>query len=175
MKIPSVAQIGNVLAANSGGLLGYWSILDHDTQIEICSFDVFNSFNYNKQSQVAQYPIELGSFFTYNKQNQPFNVGITLIKSGFSIKYQKEAFQNKLEEYCDGVKLVDVVTPSKTFLNCTLSGLQYGNTPDEGADMIVANLTVSEVRYVGGLDTENVKTPNISTRVKQGLKSLVGL
>ena len=175
MKIPGVTQLLNVIAANAGGFLGHWTVLDHDTQLAVVSFDSFYQFGYNKQTAISQYPIENGSFATYNKQNSPFSLTVTLIKNGLNFPFQKRDFVNKLQEYCDKPLLVDVVTTSGTYLSCSLGGLQFHNTPEENSDMIMADLTISEVRFLLDGETVAPKTLNISTRIKQGFKSMVGL
>lgn len=172
MNIPGVAQLQNVIAANAGGFLGHWTVLDHDTQLSVVSFDSFYQFGYNKQTAISQYPIENGSFATYNKQNSPFSLTVTLIKNGLNLPFQKRDFVSKLQEYCDKPLLVDVVTTSGTYLSCTLGGLQFHNAPEENSDMIMADLTISEVRLLFLNDVNSKKIKNAFTREKQGFKAM---
>jgi hypothetical protein len=175
MKFPSIAGAQNVIANTWPDLFGAWTILDHDTQLEVCSFDCFYAFGYNKQSNVVQYPIENGSFATYNKQNNPFRIDVSLVKNGLNFPFQKKAFISTLQDYCDKPFYVDVVTPSGTYLNCTLSGLSFENSAEEWADAIKANLTVTEVRHTLMFGENPVKTLNISQKIKRGLRTLVGV
>lgn len=175
MKIPSISSAQNVVANTWPQYFGAWTILDHDTQLEVCSFDCFYAFGYSKQTNVVQYPIENGSFATYNKQNNPFNLDVSLIKNGLNFPYQKQTFIRTLQDYCDKPLYVDVVTPSGTYLNCTLSGLSFENSAEEWADAIRANLTVVEVRHIMSLDVGEPKTPSIAQQAKRGLRTLVGV
>lgn len=175
MKIPSIAGAQNVVANAFPGVFGAWTILDHDTQLEVCSFDCFFAFGYSKQTNVVQYPIENGSFATYNKQNNPFRLDVSLIKNGLNLPFQKRAFISTLQDYCDKPLYVDVVTPSGTYLNCTLSGLSFENSADEWADAIRANLTVTEVRHTISLETKAPKNLNVAQKAKRGLRTLVGV
>lgn len=174
MKIPSISGAQNVVANIFPGVFGAWTLLDHDTQLEICSFDCFYAFGYNKQSNVVQYPIENGSFVTYNKQNNPFQIEVSLVKNGLNLAFQKKSFISKLQDYCDKPLFVDVVTPSGTYLNCTLSGLSFENSADEWADAIKANLTVKEVREWVNLDTKP-KIMNATKLVQRGFRTLLGV
>ena len=174
MKIPSIAGAQNVIANAFPGVFGAWTILDHDTQLEVCSFDCFFSFGYSNQNNVVQYPIEQGSFATYNKQNNPFDLEVAIVKNGLNFPFQKRDFIKTLKKYADGALLVDVVTPSGTYLNCTISGLSFENNAEEWADAIKANLTVKEIRQITGLNTE-IKTLNAKTKIMRGLRQLVGV
>lgn len=156
------------------GVLGAWTILDHNTQLEVCSFDCFFAFGYNNQNNVAQYPIEQGSFATYNKQNNPFELDVSLVKNGLNFPFQKQDFIKTLKQYAEGDKLVDVVTPSGTYLNCTMYGLSFEHSAEEWADAIKANLTIKEMREIVGFNTD-VKALNASTKIMRGLRQLVGV
>lgn len=172
MKIPSIAGAQNVIANAFPTIFGAWTILDHDTQLEVCSFDCFYSFGYDKQSNIVQYPIENGSFVTYNKQNNPFRIDVSLVKNGLNLPFQKKAFISKLQEYCDKPLLVDVVTPSGTYLNCTLGGLSFDNSADEWADAIKADLSVTEVRTLISSPSDAVTQMDWKQRAKSGFRTL---
>ena len=174
MKIPSIAGAQNVIASTWSKYFGAWTVLDHDTQLTVCSFDCFFAFGYNNQNNVAQYPIEEGSFATYNKQVNPFELDVSLVKNGLNLPFQKRDFINTLKQYADGAKLVDVVTPSGTYLNCTMSGLSFEQSAEEWPDAIKANLTVKEMRFIVGFNT-SVKSLNASQKALRGLRQLVGV
>ena len=174
MKIPSISGAQAVIANTWPDYFGAWTVLDHDTQLEVCTFDCFFAFGYTKQSNIVEYPIEQGSFATYNKQNNPFEIEISLIKNGLNFPFQKADFVKNLRYYCDKAKLVDVVTPSGTHLNCTMGGLSFNQSAEEWADAIKANLTIKEVREIILLNAE-VKTLNAYEKAKRGLRQLVGV
>ena len=174
MNFPSTAKLGNIVGANVS-VLGGWDFIDHETQLTAFAFDSFFGFGYNKTNNIVQYPIEQGSFSTYNKQVLPFALNVILIKSGLSLPTQKKTFIKKINEYADKAKYVDVITPSGTYLNCTISGVQFQNMPDEGADLIAVKLTISEIRQLPSETAFEVKKPSVSARVLQGMKSMVGL
>lgn len=153
--IPSIAQLTQI-AGGVGNLKNYffgqWTIVDatigsNNYLKTICVFDSFIDFSFNKKNSVLEYPIEGGSFSTYNKQTQPFNIRATLAKSGLSFNYQKQAFIEALQKYADEALLVNVITPHATFTNCTLGGIDFENAPEENPNMLIVGLEIKEVRF----------------------------
>ncbi len=173
MIIPSIAQVQNLAASVIG--YGYWSLVDTLSQKTIASFDSFFDFDYNKENAIASYPLEDGKFASYNKQQNPFNITITLIKSGLTLPYDKKNFVSALEKYCDKPLLVDVITPHGAYLHCSLSGLSFKNSPDENNDIIAARINIKQIEYIASEKTGTVKIPNASARARQGLKSILNI
>lgn len=173
MIIPSIAQVQNIVAAALG--FGYWSLVDSDTQQLIAQFDSFFDFDFNQENAVANYPIENGKFAVYNKQNNPFNVTVTLVKSGLTLPYAKKKFTEALKKYSNDALRVDVITPHGCYTDCTLSGLSFKQMPDENSDMIMARVNIKELQFFGEDAKGKIKNTNAWNRAKQGLKSMVAI
>ena len=172
MVIPSTAKLGNIIAQNSGGDLGSWSFVDHETGLQFCNFDSFGSFSLDNSSEVAQYPLEGGSFHYYNKLDTPTDLEVTLIKSGLELPKMKQKFIRTLRQYAGQPKLVDITTPSGAYIGYTIRQMQFQNLPEECSDMLVVTLSISEIR----LSTElSAAKPKASARVKDAFKQLVGI
>lgn len=171
MQIPSIAQATNLLSRVLG--FGYWAIVDSETQNNIATFDTFYDFSFTQDSNITTYPIENGDFVSYNKQNNPYTINVTLIKSGLTIPYLKKQFVSNLSVYVNTAKLVDVITPQGAYLQNSLSNLSYVSDPEDNSDMIIARVTIKEVKYLGSkIGSAN---NNLMNRLKQGLKSAVAL
>lgn len=176
MKIPSIAQASNIIAQTVGnGILGYWSIVDSRTQELIAQFDSFYKFGYNQTNDIASYPIENGSFATYNKQSNPFDTTVSLIKSGLTLPYSKQRFIEDLEEYSKRPLPVDIITPMKTYINCSLSGLSFEFDPEDNSDMVIVNLPIKQIQYLNAEAGGQTKTLNARSRLLQGLKSALSI
>jgi hypothetical protein len=177
MIIPSVAKLQNFLRSQLPGIFGTWSVYDTNTMRPICSFDTFYGFSYTKKNTVTEYPIEQGSFATYNKQTAPFNAGVILIKSGLNFNSDRKRFLDTLEDYCDSTKLVDIATPSKTYIGCTLGGLDYKHMPDDGADLLVVSLDIKQIKELVPISSANLitspKNLNAASTVSVGTKQAV--
>jgi hypothetical protein len=164
MTLP-IANLGTLrdnLSDLTKGFVGRWTIYETGTQNEICYFDSFEKFAFLQKNGIVQYPIEQGSFATYNKLNNPANIGVVLTKSGFSINqaldglgaFSKEKFIDDLSVYTNGTTKVDIVTPSKTFLGYSIESMTYTNSVDEGADILLVTLEIKEIReLIATLDT----------------------
>lgn len=155
MIFPSLSSLRNIIAEKSQGLLGAWEFVNHDTQNSVCSFDSFVSFVYDKKNPIVEYPIEEGSFTTYNKQREPFSITLVLSKSGLSLAFERKKFLDTLEEYCDGTSTVDVITPSKTYLNCSLGEITYKYMPQENPDILLVQLTIKEIIELSSITLTN--------------------
>ncbi|MGN0016015.1 MAG: phage baseplate protein [Candidatus Avelusimicrobium sp.] len=156
MAIPTTADlrhaIGQVAGKDITGIRG-WQLLDHKTSKQICSFTSFFGFEHAQKAKVVDYPVEAdalnsGSFYTYNKQLEPFKDTVTLIKDGINLPGQKEKFLQDLEKYLHGLDTVDIITPDKTYINCLIEGNTYKKTAADGADLILVTLSIREIREV---------------------------
>lgn len=174
MNIPSIAGAQNLIAKSFPGFFGAWTILDHDKQTTVCSFDCFFAFGYRQQSDVLQYPTEAGSFLSYNKMNNPFAIEVSLVKNGLNLPSQKRNFVNTLQKYVNESLLVDVVTPSGTYLNCTLTGISFEQSAEEWADAIKADLSVKEVRLLSA-SYKTTRELNAQSTINSGFRQLIGL
>ena len=174
MNFPSIAGAQNVIAKSFPSIFGAWTILDHDKQTAVCSFDCFFAFGYRQQSVVLHYPTDDGSFLSYNKMNNPFTMEVSLIKNGLNFPFQKRDFINTIQKYVNEALLVDVVTPSGTYLNCTLSGLSFEQSAEEWADAIKADLTIKEVRLLSS-SYKTVRELNAQSTTNSGFRQLIGV
>lgn len=156
MAIPTTADlrqaIGQVAGKDIAGIRG-WQLLDHETGKQICSFTSFFGFEHSQKAKVVDYPVEAsalsaGSFYTYNKQIEPFKNTVTLIKDGINLPGAKEKFLQDLEKYLHGLAAVDIITPDKTYINCLLEGNTYKKTASDGADLILVTLNIRELREI---------------------------
>lgn len=170
MVIPSTAKLGNIVAQLIG--LDNWNFVDHGTGLPFCAFDSFGAFNMTASARVSQYPIEGGSYRYYNKDDSPTDVEVTLIKSGLVIPGQKKKFIKTLQEYVGQPKLVDVSTPSGTYIGYTIREMNFGNLPDDCADMLMVTLSLSEVRTKKAMTATK---PEAKDRIKSAFQQLVGL
>jgi hypothetical protein len=131
---------------------GYrWTIVDDNKAGQfflraIASFDSFLGWKYDKSHDVSEYPLENGSFRSYNKVLKPFTATAILVKSGLNLPFQKKAFLDKLEEYCNTTKLVCVITPQGVYRSLTITGISTNNDSSNNPGMVVANVSLKEIQ-----------------------------
>ncbi len=182
MAIPTTADLRRAIGQVSGDIAGLrgWQLIDHVSSKSICSFTSFFGFEHEQKVKVVDYPVEIpvaaqtwqgtpyllpapgntatGSFFTYNKQIEPFKATVTLIKDGINLPGQKEKFLQDLEKYLHGLATVDIITPDRTYINCLLNGKTYKKTAADGADLILVALNIVELQEV----PTTTKTPAVA-------------
>lgn len=197
MAIPTTADlrkaIGQAVQSSGKDIAGIrgWQLLDHESGKQICSFTSFFGFEYEQKAKVTDYPVEAtirpsrqgqtgfdaaGVFFTYNKQIEPFKATVTLIKDGINLPGDKEKFLQDLEKYLHGLATVDIITPSRTFINCIITGQSYKHASADGADLIMVPITIQEVRELKAISGESYFTapisPDSATTAKKGLTTI---
>jgi len=134
--------IGEILPL---GLFGTkWGIVDQGGASVIVP-DSFVDFEYREERKIPNYPIEQGSFQSYNKVAVPFDCRVTVSCSGNG-KMSKQAFLTAIQALLNSLDLVSVVTPNVTYENCNLVHVDYRREARQGATLILAQLWFQEVR-----------------------------
>lgn len=126
--------------------------------VPILLADTVYSLQYNNVSQVAQAPLERGTFTSYNKVQNPYKATVTLIRGGAS-PAARGAFIGQLEALSRSTLLFHVVTPDYVHRNAAIIGFDYARESQAGARMIAANLHVEEIRETS-LYYETIETAN---------------
>lgn len=130
------------------------------------------SVEYMNESQVSDFPIERGSFASYNKAQSPGSATVNLAFMG------TEADRNKFLDAIDGaaksVDLYDVVTPEVTYVQYSLEGYTYQRRAEKGATLLVVELHLKEIRQVSAqyVNTQTQATspanPDATPRINSG-------
>lgn len=106
--------------------------------------DSILAIEYRREWTVADFQIEKGSFSSYDKVQRPFDVRLRLTKGGSETT--RTAFIAFVEVIGDSLELVDVVTPVRTYLGVTLTGIGYQQTATNGVELITFDLALREIR-----------------------------
>lgn len=96
------------------------------------------------EAVVSNYPIERGSFTTYNKVLQPMYFGLRITRDG--AEYLRSDMANWLMRERDEQSLFDVVTPTYTWQNVTLVSFREVKNARSGAAMMTVDCVFQEVR-----------------------------
>ena len=76
------------------------------------------SLEYHKEARVSDFPVEEGSFASYNKVEMPSAPIVVLCLSGSAS--DRQSFLNKIEAAVQSTGLYSVVTPEVTYINHTI-------------------------------------------------------
>jgi len=109
-------------------------------------FDVFFEMECQAEDTVASEPVEKGSFASYNKQAGPKELTVTL---GCTREYAlQQPVLAAIDELASGVQKVSLVTPAAEYKNLNIQSYSYVRKADGGAQMLVVELKLVEVREV---------------------------
>lgn len=127
------------------GLFGTtWGIVDQNGSA-LLTPDSFVDFEYREERKIPTYPLEEGSFSSYNKVALPFDCRVTVSCSGNG-KMSKEAFLAAIEKLLSSLTLCSVVTPNTTYKSCNLIHVDYRREAKQGATLLLAQLWFQEIR-----------------------------
>jgi hypothetical protein len=127
-----------------------WGIFD-DTLKPVFDVDSCVDVDFKSTTKVSHFPIERGAFVDYDKVCEPFNVRLSLAVGGDSKRMA--AFLVDLERVKNSTTLYWVVTPEMTYKDVNLVDYNYKRTAEKGGDLIVAVISLLEIRQVEQLFT----------------------
>lgn len=162
-KIP--APITSVLSSAIGSLWSAlfpgekWGIYEPGTETPILEVDSIVELGVNGSSEVSSYKIETGSFASYNKVRNPTAILLRVTKEGQAIT--RASIVNWLELNVAAASMFDVVMPEKRYTNYTVVDYRILRNSSSGAGLIVADITVQEVREaVATYSNSNIEDPS---------------
>lgn len=127
------------------GLAPVWTLQDEGGGTAV-DFDVFLDMDFAGQNSVAHEPIEQGGFASYNKQDSPKEITVTLAST--KMYFNQQPVLEALDKLAQGTQKLSLVTPSSEYKNLNLEGYSYRRTEDAGAGMLVVELKLVEIREV---------------------------
>lgn len=131
-----------------------WTLLDEDGTSPL-TFDAMLDVDVSAENQVAHEPVEKGSFAAYNKAASPTRLRVTLSRSG--TEDDQQAVLDTLERLCNGTDLVTLVTPAQEYAGYNLESYTYSRKSNSGAQLLVVELSLIEIRQVDTQATTTVK------------------
>jgi hypothetical protein len=155
--------------------IGRWGIFDKAGKTEIlatgasseaAAIDSCVSIGFDGEVDIPDYPLEGGSFETYNKVDRPFIVVARLAKSGAAD--QIAAFEKTLIQLKGGLDPLTVLTPEYAHVNVNVVKVSFRRSAEAGANMIVADVTLKQMRLAAPPEFSNTATPAGATPVDSG-------
>lgn len=144
-----------------------WGIIN-EFGVPIVLADGVVGISYNNTSQIANAPLEKGSFASYNKIANPAQAVVQMMK-GSGGTLQRGAFLAQLEILEKSTLKFHVVSPEFLYRNMSMTGINYARTAQEGLQLIVASIQLEEVREVKvQYSFEEVKNPSDAANADGG-------
>jgi hypothetical protein len=101
------------------------------------------------ESKVSNYPLENGTFATYNKVIMPNMFSIRLTRDGS--EDERGVFLNWLQVNAGTLDLFDILCPENAYSDATLVSYRVSRSSQSGAAMIIADCIFQEVRQIPAL------------------------
>jgi hypothetical protein len=105
-----------------------------------------SGLEYSKEMRVSDFPIEKGSFASYNKVELPATPLVTMAMSGSESDRKK--FLEALDKATKSTDLFSVVTPEVTYLKYSIERYAYQRRAQRGATLLVVDISLREIREV---------------------------
>jgi hypothetical protein len=150
---PAIVSAGlsaiNALNSSNTG----WGIYDADGMNQALFPDSFLSLDYKKDMNISNYPLEQGSFASYNKVRTPYSISVRVTKGsslailsgGGSMTSDRNLFLQALDDMVASLALLTIITPEASYFNANLESYEYKREVKNGAGMIIADLRFVEI------------------------------
>lgn len=115
------------------------------------------SFDYRQQWAVSDYPIEGGSFESYNKVQTPFDARFRFTAGGS--ESNREAMLASIAAIAGTTLKFDIVTPEAIYNNATITHYDYSRTSTNGLGLMIVDIWTQEVRENVVMSLSNSSTP----------------
>ena len=146
-----------------------WGIVNQ-FGIPILLPDSVLGMNYDAGASISKYPVENGSFASYNKVNSPSMATVQMVKGKGGV-LERSLFLAQLEALLKSTLSFYIITPEYVYMNYQIIGINHARSVQDGATMITVNVDLEEVlEAVTEYSTEEVKAPSDSNPVDGGAK-----
>lgn len=124
------------------------------------------ALDYSKETRVSDFPIERGSFASYNKAENPAAPVVTLCMSGSESERKK--FLDAIDAACKSTELYSIVTPEVTYVEYNIERYGYRRTNSKGANLLILDIALREIRQVSAQYTQSNTNAQVGTTKDAG-------
>lgn len=162
------AAIGLGGAALIQGIFGnVWGLVN-EYGVPVIKADNVLGLSYQNASNIANAPIESGTFASYNKIASPAKAMVQMSK-GSGGALERGAFLAQMLALADSTLSFYIITPEFVHRNMNIVGVDYARSAAEGRQLIVVNVQLEEVREVKvDYSYQEVKAPADAKTVDGG-------
>lgn len=152
-----------------------WGVFDADGN-KVIDCDSVIDFNYRQEYSVSDYPVQDGSFASYNKVKHPGEMVVRVVK-GKGLQ-DRAAFELQCEAVADSLTLYTIYTDVRRYANVNVLRHEVNRREARGANFIEADLffrviqpVQSQYNTVGGqpATTANAASPSAIPPVSNGV------
>jgi len=120
-----------------------WGIYNA-TGARVLDVDSVLQVEFNSEYDLPTYPLEQGSFATYNKVEKPFRVMMRVARGGTDAAIR--AFKDALDRIKGSLELFTVVTAQYSHVGVNVATVGYKRASDAGVSQVTADITLQQIR-----------------------------
>ena len=155
-------------APGLGALFGgpQWGIFDPVGGV-VLTGDCVAEMGYRREFRIADYPVEAGSFMSYNKVQVPCDARITFMVGGTDADRAK--FLSTAERITSSLATFSVATPEVTIPRLNVINFNYRREARQGATLLRVEFELQEIRVAKPAFVSNSKAPDGAAPQHQGV------
>lgn len=128
--------------------------------IPVLVADSVVSFEIKQDFSISDYPVEQGSFQSYNKVQLPTDIRVQLACGGDDAK--RQAFLYAIDAVINTTDLYDVVTPERVYVGYNFSHRDFRRNAKNGVGLLLVDLWMTEIRQTGTATFTNTQQPGVA-------------
>ena len=136
--------ITNNAAANNGAVIQPDSIREFDMRAEW---------------KVSNYPLQQGSFASYNKVILPAEYSVRMVKGGGVL--DRQTFINQIQTVAASYSLYTIITPEQTYANCSVTRYEIQRRNAADANFVIADVFFQQINQVNAQYSTSASTPSL--------------
>ena len=116
----------------------------------VITADTVLSLGYKQEWSISDYPVERGSFESYDKVALPFDARVRFAAGGSATN--REALLSSIAAIAGTTQVFDVVTPEFVYTSATISHYDYQRTSHQGLGLLQVDVWLLQVIQQGNDD-----------------------
>lgn len=161
----AIAQLltGDIPIGFAGFSAPQWGIFLDGSPVILA--DIVATLDFRQSWSIADYPVEQGSFASYDKVATPFTARLRMATGGS--EDDRTAFLDSIDAIAGDTNLYDIVTPERVYPSVNVESFEYRRTASNGLGILSVDITVIEIRDTGEASFSSTNQPSGSD-VKDG-------
>jgi Dit-like tail protein len=140
--------------------------LYHQNGGPVITADCVVSFEYRQDWMVSDYPLEQGSFESYNRVLVPYDVRVRYA-SGAS-DADRAALLQAVDAAANSLEIFDVFTPENLYKSVSIQHYDYRRQARNGVGLLVIDVWCVQVRLLAATSFSQTAAPSGATAVDKG-------
>lgn len=120
--------------------------------------DTVVSLEYRQNWRISDYPVEQGSFESYDKVATPYLARVRMARGG-SVADRK-SFLDSIAAIAGDLNLYNIVTPEEVFVNANVESYSLVRTAQRGLGLLTVDIVLTEVRVTTSTQFSSAQQPS---------------